>query len=125
MLWSPEKLHWMLPPSFFTSLQSRWEMENGKWKGTAHAFILHWQDQVRKYHTLATKQKLTTDMQKTMLENAVHSIPALRSVKVQAEQQKAYTGIDLSYSQYSALLLSAAQQHDKVLIELLNRHCVG
>jgi len=25
---------------------------DGKWKGTTHAFILHWQDQVRRYHDL-------------------------------------------------------------------------
>ena len=95
---------------------------DGKWKGTTHAFILHWQDQVRKYHDLAPKQKLPTDLQRTMLENAVHPIPALRIIKTQAEQHKAHTGLDLSYSQYSALLLSAAQQHDKLLMGTPGRY---
>ena len=25
---------------------------DGKWKGTTHTFILHWQEQVQKYHDL-------------------------------------------------------------------------
>lgn len=95
---------------------------DGKWKGTTHAFILHWQDQVRKYHDLAPKQKLPPDLQRTMLENAVYPVPALRTIKTQAEQHKAHTGVDLSYSQYSALLLSAAQQHDKMLVGPSNRY---
>ena len=95
---------------------------DGKWKGGTHAFILHWQDQVRKYHDLAPKQKLPTDLQRTMLENAVHPIPALRIIKTQAEQHKAHTGVDLSYPQYSALLLSAAQQHDRLLMGSSNRY---
>ena len=89
---------------------------DGKWKGTTHAFILHWQDQIRKYHDLAPKQKLPLDLQRTMLENAVHPVPALRIIKTQAEQHKAHTGNELDYPQYSNLLLSAAQQHDKSLL---------
>jgi hypothetical protein len=89
---------------------------DGKWKGTTHAFILHWQDQIRKYHDLAPKQKLPLDLQRTMLENAVHPIASLRIVKTQAEQHKTHTGTDLTYSQYCTLLLSAAQQHDKTLM---------
>ena len=33
-----------------------------KWKGTTHAFILHWQDQVCKYHDLAPLQTLNDDL---------------------------------------------------------------
>ena len=51
-----------------------------------------------------------------MLENVVHSVESLRFVKSQAAQHKAHTGIDLSYSQYTSLLLSSAQQHDKQLL---------
>ena len=63
-----------------------------------------------------------------MLENAVHPIDSLRMVKTQSEQHKAHTGIELSYSQYTSLLLSAAQQHDKQLLDIpkskLPRHKV-
>ena len=47
---------------------------DGKWRGTTHAFILHWQDQVRKYHDLKPNQALSNDILRTMLENAVHPI---------------------------------------------------
>ena len=88
---------------------------DGQWKGTTHAFILHWQDQVRKYHDLCGNQQLPEALVRTMLENAVHSINELRIIKTQAEQHKTHSGASLTYSQYTALLLSAAQQHDKVL----------
>ena len=45
---------------------------DGKWKGTMHAYILHWQDQVQKYHNLNPPQLLAQDLQRTLLENAVH-----------------------------------------------------
>ena len=53
------------------------KLGDGKWNGTTHAFILHWQDQVRKYHDLSSHHKLPLDLQRTMLENAVHNIPEL------------------------------------------------
>ena len=93
--------------SFLTYLTTT-RLGDGSWKGTTHAFILHWQDQVRKYHSLAPNQKLPTDLQRTMLENAVHPIDELRAIKTQAAQHKAHTGNDLTYPQYAALLLSAA-----------------
>ena len=93
------------------------QLGTGTWKGTTHAFILHWQDQVRKYQALAPKSSLPQELLCTMLENAVHPIDSLRMVKTQADQHKAHTGNDLTYSQYTSLLLSAAQQHDKQLME--------
>jgi len=50
---------------------------DGKWKGTTHAFILHWQDQIQKYHDLNPQQTLTSDLQCTLLQNAVHPITEL------------------------------------------------
>jgi hypothetical protein len=86
---------------------------DGNWKGGCHTFVLHWQDQVRKYHDLNPSQTLPLTLQHTLLQNAVHSIPELRAIKVQAEQLKAHTGKDLTYDQYCSLLLSASQQHDR------------
>ena len=88
-------------------------LDDGKWKGTTHAFILHWQDQVRKYHDLNPQQVLLDDFLKTLLQSAVHPIAELRQVKLQAEQFKTHTGKDLSYQEYTSLLLSAAQQYDE------------
>ena len=72
---------------------------------------------MRKYQALAPKSPLPYKQLRTMLENAVHPIESLRIVKTQTAQHKAHTGIHLSYSQYTSLLLSAAQQHDKQLME--------
>lgn len=88
---------------------------DGKWRGTTHAYILHWQDQVRKYHDLKPNQTLSNDILRTLLENAVHPVTELRAVKVQADQQKVHTNKDLTYEEFCALLLSAAQQHDQKL----------
>jgi len=90
-------------------------LDDGKWKGTTHAYILHWQDQVRKYHDMNPSQSLSNDIQRTLIQNAVHPIAELRAVKIQADQQKTLTGKDLTYEQYCSLLLSAAQQHDQRL----------
>ena len=59
-----------------------------KWKGTVQKFILHWQDQVRKYHDLTPSKPLTEEVQQTLLQNAVFHIPELHAVKVQADQHK-------------------------------------
>ena len=43
------------------------------WRGSAHSFILHWQDQVRKYVALdPQKNKLQDNFLLTMLQNAVN-----------------------------------------------------
>ena len=73
------------------------QLGDGSWKGTMHAFILHWKDQVCKYHDLAPNQQLPQDLQHTMLENAVHPIEALKQVKSQAEQQQTQTNTLLTY----------------------------
>ena len=44
------------------------QLGTGTWKGTTHAFILHWQDQVRKYQTLAPKSPLPQELLCTILE---------------------------------------------------------
>ena len=91
------------------------KLGDGKWKGTTHAFILHWQDQIRKYHDLNHLQMLPHQLQRTMLENAVDANTDLRAVKAQAEQHKTHSGVELTYEQYCSLLVSAAQQYDKQL----------
>ena len=85
---------------------------DGKWKGSTHAFILHWQDQIQKYHNLNPQQALSSDLQCTLLQNAVYPIAELWQVKLQAAQFKTQTGKDLSYNKHCSLLVSAAQQYD-------------
>ena len=85
---------------------------DGNWKGTTHAFILHWQDQIRKYHDKNPQNVISLDFQCTMLQNAVHPIMELRQVKLNVAQLKKFTGRDLTYDMYCSLLLSAAQHYD-------------
>ena len=83
-------------------------LSDGNWKGTTHAFILHWQDQVRKYHDMNPQNVISLDLQCTMLQNAVHPIMELRQVKLNAAQLKTFTCKDLIYDEYCPLLLLAA-----------------
>jgi hypothetical protein len=53
-----------------------------------------------------------------MLENAVHSIPDLRQVQIQAAHDKVRSGTAITYEQYVSLLLSAAQIYDSELGDL-------
>ena len=57
-------------------------LDNGKWRGTTHAYILHWQDKVRIYHDLKPNQAFSNDILRTLLENAVHPVTELRAVKI-------------------------------------------
>ena len=87
---------------------------DGTWKGTAHGYILHWQDQVRQYEQLLpVTSHFPLVLKRVMLENAVGQYPELRAVKIQAAQHKTQNGgVDLTYDQYCGLLLSAAQEYD-------------
>ena len=58
------------------------KLGDGTWKGGCHAFILHWQDQVQKYHDLNPTQALPPALQYTLLQTSVHSIPELHAIKV-------------------------------------------
>ena len=82
-----------------------------KWRGTSYAFILHWQDPIRKYHDLAPQQVRLADLQRTFLQNAVYPVMELCQVKLQAKQFKTQSGKELTYKEYCSLLLSA-QQYD-------------
>ena len=88
------------------------KLGDGKWKGSTHAFILHWQDQLRKYHELSN-DKIAATLQLVMLKSAVHGIQELRAVDQQAAQFKVQNGKDITFDQYITLLLSAAQQYDR------------
>jgi hypothetical protein len=84
-------------------------INDGHWCGTTHGYILHWQDQVHKYHTMVPKTDTFHDNQlRTMIQNAVHPQPHLQAVYAQANQFKVQNGKDLPYVQYCALLEAAA-----------------
>ena len=87
---------------------------DGKWRGSLHGFILHWQKQVRLCESLVEKKDRFQDtLKRTMLQNAVQPFPELRAVKTQADQFRAQNGDELTYDQCCSLLTSAAQAADK------------
>ena len=56
-------------------------INDGQWRGSTHGYILHWQDQVRKYHTMVPRTDVFHDNQlRTMIQNAVHPQPHLQAV---------------------------------------------
>ena len=92
---------------YYFSKTKGWQLENG-----THAFILHWQDQVRKYEALVPVSNRSSEgPNRTMLQNAVHKIAELRAVKQQAAQHKTQSGFDLTYLQYCNHLLSAPTEY--------------
>ena len=83
------------------------------WKGTYHSFILHWVNKLRLYEDMVPIEDHFTDsVKKTMLENTVVGVTSLKSVKNQADHDKAHGRGTLSYDNYLTLLLSAAAVHD-------------
>ena len=83
------------------------------WKGTYHAFILHWINKLRLYEEMVPfEDHFTNSVKKTLLENTVMGVPILRNVKNQADHDKAHGKAPLSYDNYLTILLSAAATHD-------------
>jgi hypothetical protein len=95
--------------SYITSVR----LDNGSWKSGMHKFILHWEEQVRQYEKLVPPNDHFSEAIKLhMLQNAVHPVPELRQVKVQADQMTTQTGNKLTYPKYVSLLYSAAAPYD-------------
>jgi hypothetical protein len=62
-------------------------LSDGLWKSGANKFILHWEEQVWQYKKLVKKKdNFSQAIKLHMLQNAVHAVPKLRQVKVQANQ---------------------------------------
>ena len=92
------------------------KLSKGQWRGTHHAFILHWCDQLRKYEDMIDPADHFTDNVKmTMLQNAVSGVSALHQVKTQAAHDVAHGKKPLNYVNYRTLLLSAAIVEDEKL----------
>ena len=103
--------------SYITSTR----LGTGSWKGSSHSFILHWQNQVRKYEQLVpASDRFSATIKRTMLENAVHSIQDLRAVKDQANQLQVRLGTAITYEEYCSLLLSAALTYDSQFTTKVN-----
>ena len=96
--------------SYITSAR----LGDGEWKGSTCGFIVHWQDNVRKYEKQVPDTDHFSDGQKrTMLQNAVAKIRDLRAVKEAADMERTRTGKELTYDEYVTLLLSNATSYDE------------
>jgi len=63
----------------------------GNWTGKSQNFILQWQNKLRQYNELVPTIDQFSDMQsRTLLQNAVHELPALRAVKDNEDQAFAH-----------------------------------
>jgi hypothetical protein len=79
--------------SYITSVR----LGDGKWRGSSNGFVLNWVNQIRKYEAIVPVDDHFSDGQKrSMLENAVFSIPDLRAIKTQADQHATHTGTHLN-----------------------------
>jgi hypothetical protein len=99
-------------------ITSAW-LGDGSWTGKLKTFILQWQDKLRQYEKLVKDNKhFPASLKRVMLENALHPIAGLLTIKNQADQLKTTSGTALTYEEFSRLLLSAAASYDN---ELLSR----
>ena len=104
--------------SYLTSTK----LNKAQWRGTHHAFVLHWCDQLRKYEDMMDKKDhFSYNVKMVMLQNAVAGVSALHNVKIQAAHDVAHGKPPLTYDSYRTLLLSAATVEDENLS--FSRHC--
>ena len=95
--------------SYITSAR----LGSGEWKGSTAGFVIHWQDKVRIYEKQVPRSDHFSDGQKrTMLQNAVQLIKELRAVKNSADMERTKSGHELSYDEYTSLLLSVCTAYD-------------
>jgi len=95
--------------SYITSVK----LHKSNWRGTSHAFILHWCDKVRMYEEMVPhSDHFTGNIKTIMLQNTVVGVSELHQVKTQSDHDRAHGGTTLSYDKYLNLLLSAASTYD-------------
>jgi hypothetical protein len=90
------------------------KISNGSWRGTTKTFILNWIDKLRLYHELIpVPDRLSENTQRTLLQNAVIGLNALRQVQINSDLQLAMHGTALTFAQYRTLLINSATGYDK------------
>ncbi len=90
------------------------KISDGSWRGTTKTFVLNWIDNLRLYHELTpVADRLSENTQRTLLQNAVIGLNALRQVQINSDLQKATHGKALTFAQYRTLLLNSATGYDK------------
>ena len=83
------------------------------WRGTTHAFILHFQEKLRLLKEITpVSDHFSPEIERVFLQNAVNPISELDAVQTQAKSIKATTGKELTTEQYLQLLKDAALRFD-------------
>jgi hypothetical protein len=86
----------------------------GTWRGTSHAFLLHWKEQIMKYEKL--ELEAFPPMQKLrLLQNAVGDVAELSYIKQIGDQDVARGYQPLTYESYMELFLLACSTNDRKL----------
>ena len=96
------------------------QVDDGKWRGDTHSYILHWEKQVEDYNHKSA-EKIGETQQKMYLEQAVKGISQLAIVKTTARTVAKQTKIDVNYTMYADLLKGAAMQYD-LTVDKTNPH---
>jgi hypothetical protein len=90
------------------------KISDGSWRGTTKTFVLNWIDKLRLYHKLTpVVDCLSENTQRTLLQNAVIGLNAMRQVQINSDLQQATHGTTLTFSQYGTLLINLATGYDK------------
>ena len=87
------------------------KIDDGKWKGNADSYILHWEKQVELYNDKSSV-KLNEKHQRAYLEHAVKGISELAVIKTTAKTIAKQTKQEVTYDIYIDLLHDAALQYD-------------
>jgi hypothetical protein len=86
----------------------------GTWRGTSHAFVLHWKEQIMKYKKLEL-EAFPPNQKLCLLQNAVGDVAELLYIKQIGDQDVARGYQPLTYESYKELLLLACSTYDKKL----------
>ena len=87
------------------------KVDDGTWRGKVDDYILHWKEQLWLYNKIGSKP-LDDEQAMVLLRNAVRGIEDLRQVQVQARAIFQANGKKQTYSEYCALLKTAATEYD-------------
>ena len=85
------------------------KISDGSWRGNTKTFILNWIDKLRLYHELMipVADRLSENTQRTLLQNAVIGLNALRQVQINSDLQLATHGTASTFAQYRTLLINS------------------
>jgi len=92
--------------------------DDGKWRGTSKAFIIHWCKQLWQYNQLrgkaGTVTQFTDPVKVQMLQNTVDDVAEFRDVRTVAQQigHTPNSGNLYTFNDYKALLLTTADTYD-------------